>query len=58
MGGDVCGDWKVDFFHSMKCYALTMNNCVKVQEGYNVGSDQIFSQVQAIKETSVALTIN
>ena len=39
MGGNVCGDWKVDFFHSMAYYALTMNNCGKVQEGSNGGAD-------------------
>ena len=57
MGGGVCGDWKIDFFHSMTCYALRMSNCVKVQEGFNGGDDCISSQFQAIKDTSVVLTI-
>ena len=39
MGGDVCGDWKIDFFHSMACYALIMKNCGKVREGSNRGAD-------------------
>ena len=44
MGGDVYGDWKIDYFHSMTCYALTMNNCEKVREGSNWGDDCILPQ--------------
>ena len=58
MGGDVYGDWKIYYFHIMACYALTMNNCGKVWEGYNGGDYWIFLQFQAIKENSVVLTIN
>ena len=58
VGGDFCGDWKVDFFHSRTCYALTMNICVKVQEVYNGGAEQILPQFQAIRETIIVLTIN
>ena len=58
MGGDVCGDCRIDFFYSMSCYALTMNNCGKVGELSNEGADWIFPQFQEIKETSVVLTIN
>ena len=58
MGGDVYGDWKIDYFHSMACYALTMENCGKVREGYIGGADWIFPQFQAIKDNSVVLTIN
>ena len=58
MGGDVCGDWKIDFFHSMACYALIMKNCGKVREGSNGGADCIFPQFQAIKDTSVVLSID
>ena len=53
MGGDVHGNWEIDFFHSMSCYVLTMNNSVKVREGSNEGADWMFPQFQAIKETSV-----
>ena len=44
--------WKQTF------YILTMNNCGKLQEGFNEGVDQIFSQFQSIKDTSVAFSIN
>ena len=33
MGGDVCGDCKIDYLRSMEFYALTMNNCGKVRKG-------------------------
>ena len=58
MGVDVCGDWEIDFFHSMECYVLTMNNCVKVRKGSYEGADWMFRQFQAIKYTSVSFTIN
>ena len=58
VGGDVYGDWKIDYFHSMACYASTMNNCGKVREGYIGGAGWILPQFQAIKENSVVLTIN
>ena len=58
MGGDVYGDWKINYFHSMACYVLKMNNCGKVREGYNGGADWIFLHFQAIKDNSVVLTIN
>ena len=58
MGGDGYGSWKIDFLHSMACYVLTMNNCGKVREGSDGGVDWVFPQFQAIKETSVVLTIN
>ena len=58
MGDDVCGDCKLDFFHRMACYALTMNNCGKLREVSNEVSDWIFPQFQAIKDTSFSSTIN
>ena len=58
MSGDVCGDWKIYFFHSMEWYALTMKNCGKVREGSNGGYDWILPQFQTIKDTSVVLNIN
>ena len=58
MGGDAHGNWEIDFFHSMACYVLTMNNCARVREGYNEGDDYMFPQFQAIKYTSVVFTIN
>ena len=58
IGGDVYGDLKIAFFHSMECYAVTMNNCGKVRKGYIRGADWIFPQFQDIKENSVVLTIN
>ena len=58
MGGDVCGYWQIDFFRSMACYSLTMNNCGKLREGSNWGSDWIFPQFQSIKYNSVSFTIN
>ena len=58
MGGDVCGDWKVDYFHSMACYALKMNSSGKLWEGSNGSDDYIFPQFKAIKDPSVVLTIN
>ena len=35
MGGDVHGDWEIDFFHRMACYVLKMDNCGKLREGSN-----------------------
>ena len=58
MGGDVRGDWRIEFLHSMACYVLTMNNCVKVREGSYEGSEWMFPQFQAIKDNSVAFSIN
>ena len=58
MGGDVCGDWKLDFFHIMVCYAFKMNNCVNIREGSNGGADWVFPKFQEIKESSVVLTMN
>ena len=58
MGGDVCGDWEIEFFHSMKGYALTMNNCRKVPEVSNEGVYWMLPQFQKIKDTSVDFTIN
>ena len=58
MSGYVCGDWKVDFFRSIACYDFTINNCGKIQQGSNGGSDYISSQFKAIKDTSAFLTIN
>ena len=42
----------------MEYYVLKINNCGKVQEGSNGGDDWMLPQFQAIKETSVALSIN
>ena len=58
MFGDVHGDWKVNFFHGMACYVLTMKNYGKLREGSNEGVDRVFPQFQAIKETSVSFSIN
>ena len=58
MGGDVCGDWEIEFFHSMVCYILKMNDCGKLQEGSNDNVDWMFPQFQEIKETSVAFSTN
>ena len=58
MGGDVCGDWEINFFHSTVCYVLTMNNCGNLREGSNEVVGWMLPQFQAIKETSVALSIN
>ena len=30
MGGDVRGDWVIDFFQIMTCYFFKMNNCGKL----------------------------
>ena len=53
IGGDVYGDLKIAFFHSMECYAVTMNNCGKVRKGSNGGADWILPQFKAIKDISV-----
>ena len=58
MGDDVRGDWEMEFFHSIACYVLTMNNCGKLWEGSNYGVDWVLPQFQEFKETSVAFRIN
>ena len=58
MGGDIHSDWEIDFFHGMEFYVLTMNNYGKLREGSNESVDWMFPQFQAIKETSVSLTMN
>ena len=42
MGGDVHGNWEIDFFHIMACYIATMNSCGKPREGSNEGVDWMF----------------
>ena len=42
----------------MTFYVLTMENCGKVREVSNEGVDWMFPKFQAIKEKSVAFTIN
>ena len=56
MGGDVCGDWGIDFFHSMACYFFEINNRRKVWEGSNKGVDWMFPQFNGIKDTIFAFT--
>ena len=46
MGGDVCGDWEIDFLHIMACYVLIMNNCGKLREVPNEGVDWMLPQFQ------------
>ena len=58
MDGDVRGDWEIDFFHSMACYVLTMNNCGYLRGGSNEVVEWMFLQFLEIKETSVAFSIN
>ena len=58
MVGDVRFDWEIDFFHSMSCYVLTINYCVKLREGYIEVVDWMFPQFQTIKDTIVAFCIN
>ena len=58
VGGDFRGDWEIEFFHSMACYVLKMNNCGKLQKGSNEGVDCMLPHFQAIKKTSVYFSIN
>ena len=58
IGGNVCVNWLIDFFHGMIYYVLTINNCGKLREGSNEGVYFMFPQFQAIKDTSIAFTIN
>ena len=58
IGSDVRCDQKIEMFHSMACYVLTMNNFGKLREGCNEGVDWMFPQFQAIKETIFAFSIN
>ena len=58
MGVDVCGDLKIDFFHSMEFYVFKMNNCGNVQEVSNGYVVWMYPQFQEIKDTSIDFIIN
>ena len=46
MSGDARGDLEIEFFHSMSCSVLTINNCGKLQEGSNYGVEWILEKFQ------------
>ena len=49
---------KYNFFCSILCYLLTMNNCVKLHKGSNKGVYCIYPHFQAIKEGIFAFTVD
>ena len=53
MGGDIHGNWEIDFSHSMACYVLTMKNHGKVLKVSNKGFDWMFPQFKDTKETGI-----
>ena len=42
MGGGFHGDCKIDLFHIMELYMLTMDNCVHLHEVLNEGLGCIY----------------